>query len=111
MTNLMIPALLFAEGGWCEALKQSYAPGRYQPKTREEFEALSPFAVDPPTLEPLEPKKPLEPKTIEDMKAGELIAYAAEHGHDLGGLVPQAGKEKILATLKEVMAAKSQGQA
>lgn len=110
MTNLMIPALLFAEGGWCEALKQSYAPGRYQPKTREEFEALAPFAVDPPTLEPAKPPQD-GPKAIDDMKAGELIAYAAENGHDLGGLVPQAGKEKILATLKEVMAAKSQGQA
>lgn len=104
MTNPMIPAILFAEGGWCETLKQSYAPGRYQPKTRDEFEALAPFAVDPPALEP---KKEDGPKTIDDMKAGELIAYAAENGHDLGGLVAQSGKEKILATLKEVIASKA----
>ena len=97
-----LPNLHFAEGGWCEALKTSYAPGAYHPKTKAEYEALAPFAVDAPKLEED------GPKPLEDMKAGELIAYAAENGHDLGGLVAQSGKEKILATLKEVMAAKQE---
>jgi len=103
---LLLPALIFAEGGWCDSLKKSYAPGRYQPTSREEFEALAPFAVDPPTLEP--EGDPNEPKTIDDMRAGELVAYATENGLDIGGLVPQAGKEKILAAVKEALAKKEQ---
>ena len=47
----MIPTLRFLEGGWCEALKASYAPGVYQPKTKAEYEALAPFAVDATELE------------------------------------------------------------
>jgi len=48
------------------------------------------------------------PKLLEDMKAGELIAYASENGLDIGGLVPQAGKEKILAAVKEALTKKEQ---
>ena len=47
-----IPALMFDEGGWCKALEMSYAPGRYQPASVEEFHALAPFARQPvPQLE------------------------------------------------------------
>lgn len=45
-------------------------------------------------------QEPKEEPALEDMKAGELIAYAAVHGIDLGGLVAQSGKDKILAALK-----------
>ena len=52
----MFPTLIFAEGGWCEALKTSYAPGAYAPKSREEYEALAHFAVDAPALEQAAPE-------------------------------------------------------
>jgi hypothetical protein len=44
--------------------------------------------------------KSADPKSLDDMKAGELIAYAAANGIDMGGLVAQSGKEKILAAIK-----------
>ena len=44
------------------------------------------------------------PKTLEEMKAGELVAYASENNLDIGGLVAQAGKEKILAAVLEAIA-------
>ena len=46
-----IPTLVFAEGGWCGALKASYRPGPYLPRTAEEFKALAPFAVNAPALQ------------------------------------------------------------
>lgn len=100
----MLPSLFFTEGGWCEAIKASYAPGNYQPKSRDEYLALAPFAVDAPELEP---EENTGQKSIDDMKAGELIAYAQEHDLDIGGLVPQAGKEKILAAVKAAIEAKA----
>ena len=45
-------------------------------------------------------------KALEDMKAGELVAYATENGLDIGGLVAQAGKGKILAAVLEAIAKK-----
>ena len=96
------PNLHFTEGGWCEALKTSYAPGTYRPKTKAEYLALAPFAVDAPALEED------APKPLEDMKAGELVAYAEANGLDIGGLVAQAGKEKILAAVKDAIAKKEQ---
>lgn len=39
--------LVFEESGWCEALKRSYMMGAYEPKNREEYEALKPFAQKP----------------------------------------------------------------
>lgn len=39
--------LVFEESGWCEALKRSYMQGPYEPKSREEYEALKPFAQKP----------------------------------------------------------------
>ena len=51
------PNLHFTEGGWCEALKTSYAPGAYRPKTKAEYEALAPFAADAPELEEPKPAK------------------------------------------------------
>lgn len=55
-------------------------------------------------LEP--PKEPKEPKPLEEMKAGELIAYADENNLDIGGMKPQAGQEKILAAVLEAIAKK-----
>lgn len=43
---------------------------------------------------------------IEDMKAGQLVEYAGANNLDIGGLQPQAGKEKILAAVKEALAKK-----
>jgi len=50
---MSVPTLVFNEGGWCEALKTSYAPGVYQPRTEEEYRALAPFAVNARVLEPV----------------------------------------------------------
>ena len=69
---------------------------------KAEYLALAPFAVDAPVLEED------GPKPIEDMKAGELIAYAEANGLDIGGLVAQSGKEKVLAAVKEAIAKKEQ---
>lgn len=97
---MQIPPLNFVEGGWCEALKTSYHPGHYQPKTIDEYKALAPFALDAPALEEE------GSKSIDDMKAGELIAFAEAEHLDIGGLVAQSGKEKILAAVKLAMEAK-----
>lgn len=41
---------------------------------------------------------------LDDLKAGELIAYAEANGLDIGGLVPQSGKDKILEAVKAARA-------
>ena len=56
-------------------------------------------------LEP--PKEPKGPKCLEEMKAGELIAYAAAEKLDIGDMKPQAGQERILAAVKEAIAKKA----
>lgn len=58
------------------------------------------------------PKAPADeqgqtPKPLEDMKAGELVAFAKANNLDIGGLQPQAGKEKVLAAVKAAMAPKA----
>lgn len=73
-----IPALMFNEGGWCEALKTSYAPGRFQPASVEEFKALAPFARKPvPQLE------------------AEIVA-------GLGEIEPDDGKQEFIEAVAEV---------
>lgn len=74
-------------------------------KDRERFDALEARVK---ALEALIQAKPAAPKPIEDMKAGELVAYAEANGLDIGGLVAQSGKEKILAAVKEAIAKKDQ---
>lgn len=54
--------------------------------------------------EALEPPK--EPKPLEEMAAGELIAYAAGNGLDIGDMKPQSGQKKILAAVLEAIAKK-----
>lgn len=39
------PLLHFCNSGWCEALQRSYYQGDYRPATKEEYEALKPFAA------------------------------------------------------------------
>lgn len=39
------PLLHFRNSGWCEALQRSYFRGNYRPATKEEYEALKPFAA------------------------------------------------------------------
>ena len=74
-------------------------------KDRERFDALEARVK---ALEAMLQSKDSAPKPIEDMKAGELVAYAEANGLDIGGLVAQSGKEKILAALKEAIAKKDQ---
>lgn len=74
-------------------------------KDRERFNALEARIK---TLEAMIRPKEDGPKPLEDMKAGELVAYAESNGLDIGGLVAQSGKEKILAALKEAIAKKDQ---
>ena len=54
--------------------------------------------------EALEPPK--GPKPLEEMAAGELIAYAAGNGLDIGDMKPQSGQKKILAAVLEAIAKK-----
>ena len=61
---------------------------------------------------PSEPKasvdaSPKGPKPLEEMKAGELIAYAASEKLDIGDMKPQAGQERILAAVREAIAKKA----
>ena len=59
---------------------------------------------------PAEPKTdttPKGPKPLEEMKAGELIAYAAAEKLNIGDMKPQAGQEKILAAVQEAIAKKA----
>lgn len=102
-----IPHLTFTEGGWCEALGRSYAPGVYHPKTVDEYNALAPFAVDAEPLKASDDTAPKGPKPLEEMKAGELIAYAAAEKLNIGDMKPQAGQEKILAAVQEAIAKKA----
>lgn len=39
------PLLHFRNSGWCEALQRSYFRGNYRPVSKEEYEALKPFAA------------------------------------------------------------------
>ena len=50
---------------------------------------------------------PKGPKPLEEMKAGELIAYAAAEKLDIGDMKPQAGQERILAAVREAIAKKA----
>jgi len=45
------------------------------------------------------------PLALEDMKASELIAFAAKNGLAIGDMVPQNGRDKILAAVKVALAA------
>lgn len=59
---------------------------------------------------PSEPKTdadPKAPKPLEEMAAGELIAYAAGNGLDIGDMKPQSGQKKILAAVQEAIAKKA----
>lgn len=51
-----------------------------------------------PTESPISPADPLA--FLDEMSASELISYADTNGLDIGGLVPQNGKVKILAAVK-----------
>jgi len=56
------------------------------------------------------PKAPAgEPaaKSIDDMAAGELIAFAKAKNIDLGGMVAQTGKKNILPVIKAALEAKA----
>lgn len=44
---MQIPVLIFAETFWHPKLEQMFQMGRYQATTKEEFEALKPYASDP----------------------------------------------------------------
>ena len=74
-------------------------------KDRERFDALEARVK---ALEAMLQSKDSAPKPIDDMKAGELVAYAEANGLDIGGLVAQSGKEKVLAAVKEAIAKKGQ---
>ncbi len=55
-------------------------------------------------------EKEKQAKPLEEMKAGELIAYAEEHDLDIGGLQAQAGQPKVLAAVKAAIEKKQGGQ-
>lgn len=105
-----VPTLVFKEGGWCEALKTSYVPGVYQPRTEEEYRALAPFAVNARALEPAPVVSTVidgtlnvsgyQPSTdfvdnCQDIQA--LSVYAQERGIKFHH---KAGIEKIRAAIK-----------
>lgn len=56
--------LVFSTSGWCEKLNKSYFAGRYQPKDKNEFEALKEFASEVIELKPVE----AEPEILKDKK-------------------------------------------
>ena len=87
---MQIPALMFTEGGWCEALKTSYQPGRYQPKTVAEYNALCAFAH----------AAPLEEEATKDA----LIAQAFALGVGTQSALARMNKAQLaeaIATAKE----------
>jgi len=96
---MQIPALVFPDGGWCEALGTSYRPGPYQPRTADEYKALAPFAIDAPELE--EDGVSIPSSALRDKAS--LCAWAKEtHGLDIS---PDAGtkdelKAQILAAIE-----------
>lgn len=62
--------LVFEESGWCEALKRSYMLGAYEPKSREEYEALKPFAQKPvPDYDGADDKEKSFAELKEELKA------------------------------------------
>ena len=46
----------------------------------------------------------IEEDEFKDMKARNLVAYAQEHGLDIGGLVLQSGRVKLLTAIRSAMA-------
>ena len=63
MSNGKFPVLVFANSGWCEKLGSSYFKGRFEPRTKEQYEALKPFAV-----EESGGAKALENKEVKDLR-------------------------------------------
>lgn len=49
--------LIFSSSGWCEKLGNSYEKGRYQPKTKEEFDALKKYASKVIEIKPFKAKE------------------------------------------------------
>ena len=85
---MSVPALTFSQGGWCNALGRSYARGRYQPKSMEEYEALAPHAgnaghacgkgaAPPPPAAPAASAPSID---LAKASRDELMAYARELG-------------------------------
>ena len=72
MSNGKFPVLIFKNSGWCEELKCSYFAGRYEARTKEQYEALKKYAED-------EVRAP-EEKSLEEMTVKELRAKAAPLG-------------------------------
>lgn len=50
------------------------------------------------------PEEDEEGDPLDGLRASDLIAYAREHNLDIGNLVVQSGKVKILAAIKEAEA-------
>lgn len=89
---MKIPALTFDEGGWCEEIQQSYRPGTYTPATKEEFEALAPFARKPVASMELE-----EADTAREV----LVARAIELKIDSPSTLRRWKTERLQAAISE----------
>jgi hypothetical protein len=57
---------------------------------------------DPSNHQPFDAED--DSKPLEEMKAGELLAYAKEKSLDIGDLKPQHGAEKVLSAIREAEA-------
>jgi hypothetical protein len=49
-------------------------------------------------------------KPLDAMKAGEIVKYAEANNLDIGGLQPQAGKEKVLAAVLAAIEKKKEAE-
>ena len=102
---MSFPILTFRQGGWCPALNKSYARGFYQPKSKEEYDALAPYAESAAPLPP-DDKAPdfsnIDVAATDDRDA--LMAYAKHLG-----LTPawNIGIEKLRAMITEHLEAQN----
>ena len=96
------PKMLYRHPGKPEEAHTIVQDAEGEAKAREDgFHGYN-EALEPPK----EPKEPKGPKPLEEMKAGELIAYAAAEKLNIGDMKPQAGQERILAAIREAIAKK-----
>ena len=112
------PKKLYNDEGDCVLAKQEVHEADLRRKGYHDApEEVAPPPTDCPNCMVLAAKvadleKQLAPKLLEELKAGELLAYAKEKGLNIGDLKAQHGAEKILAAIKAAEAAKPpEGQA
>ena len=104
MSNGKFPVLIFANSGYCEKLDCSYYQGRFEARSKEEYEALKEFAVEELGGNAIDVEMPLNKMTVpvlrEIAKELEIPNYAKPIKKDLIPLI-EAKRAELIAKANE----------